>query len=980
MKTKHLFFTLALSSAFAACTQEELVSNVENNQDALAQRPVAGMVEFSLGDVESRYNHQSAKFNEGESLDLYLMDELNGYYDESDANHMHGYAESVQCWKYFSVWSDMYSFVNYAQTRYPFMYNGTTWSNQATLLEGNYIAMHPGNEKITNRRDVWRYIDPTISLTDENGNFNKFAGLDNQFWLGYTPIYRHEDRTGDMTLPLNMQPIMTVAKLTIKNVGNTDTKIDKIVFKDKDGKALPTIAYVKPATFAQADFIETSEVNAVMRADWRETSEVEAKKTADNCGYLDCQGNGLNSVYDAEKTWPKTSKGRATARGIVVYDNPLDRKPYGLEDTDAAYEYVYQFPEDGYFLEGLVKNGSSVDLYIVLPHSEEFTYEPIIYGRQYVKTVDGVDVYANGILRAKGSDNAIFTLNSIDLDKNTPYVQEVTAQFDQTSFEALTEVKVSTTEDLMTMLKASEPSFTHEKGYYFNVKVYGDDLAITDEVVNYLNEKAEDLESEDKNCRLHLFFEALDRAQTPALVTIDTEKACMDYFFFDNGSVDVAIAKGSHVINYPNYNFEDLTIAKGAELTLKGNLKSRSINNEGTLNVKANVESTIHNENVLTISAGTIDKVINAAEANVDGTATVNTFANDNRCVNCGEGDAVLTVKSGATLTVTTSLVNVDIVNVLGTLEAAKVENDGTINNSGTSKVAALTNDGTINVTAGLFYVLGTSNVNNGTIDIAEGAKFLAEASNMMQNFGIINVEGQLAENIQNSGEIFVKNNGNVVVDGIVTGQAAGIIDVTEGSRTSVAYAAKDKTQNNYFRYTVNNETTAKEIVKSLKDLISENNWTNRTILVWGANSATTISGEGLSTDELNIDRVIIENDLVVVKGKTTNKFLLTTLDSNCAAVDCKNDTYKDKKSLYIKGSLTVDNEAELVLNEGATVFVEGLFKANNSAKVTTPVYVYGTTGVVENYTLDGNFDWQRATDVPAIAISVNNWHSAVGE
>lgn len=82
MKTKHLFFTLAFSSMFVACSQEELVNDVNNvDQEALKNRPVAGVVEFSLNEVDSRFNHAVGGFDNGETIDLYLMDELNGYYD-----------------------------------------------------------------------------------------------------------------------------------------------------------------------------------------------------------------------------------------------------------------------------------------------------------------------------------------------------------------------------------------------------------------------------------------------------------------------------------------------------------------------------------------------------------------------------------------------------------------------------------------------------------------------------------------------------------------------------------------------------------------------------------------------------------------------------------------------------------------------------------------------------------------------------------
>jgi len=755
MKTKHLFYTLALSSMFAACSQEELVNSAENNAEALAQRPVAGQVGFSLDQIESRYNHQAADFGVGETLDLYLMDEFNGLYDELDANHMHGHANSVECWKYFSVWSDMYSFVNYAQTRYPFAYNGEKWVNDATLLEGNYIAMHPSNEKISNRRDVWQYINPVIDLTNEAGEYNKFAALDNQFWLGYTPIYRNEDRSGEMILPLTMQPIMTVAKLTIVNAGDCDVKIDKIVFKDKFGRALPTIAYVRPD----------------QEEEWRKTAWVGADNVvwdAESCDSLNCnewmkedqiEPNYLNTVYDREKTWPKSTTGLYAARNLVEFDTPADRIPYGLEDTDVAYEYVYNFPEDGYFLEGGVGNNeSNVSVYIVLPFDNEYKYEPVVYGR-----MNDRGNWIEGIIR-KGDDDNAFTLNSIDLNK-AYYGQEVMVKFEDEGFEALKEARVSTTEDLMKYLKANEPNYNHEGDAIFTIQVYGDDLAITDEVAKYIKDMAD---AEATDCDLFLDFKAMDRINTPAMVTIDTEMACLDNFRFYNGTIDLVVAKGEHTFNGAYVNVEDLNIEEGATLNLKavtGNenlFKAMNIENNGTLVIDGyTVEADIENHGEIEFKgvAKQEKQLTNEKKVVVTGTATIKELINKNTCLNCGLDVAVLDIDG--TLIVE-KLTNADYVDNDGTLTTTEeFNNSGTADMDGTATLDGLKNSGTLNVNSGVTEIDGD---NTNTINIAAAGEVNVERPNVLNNTGTINVEGDLNENIKNSGYVYVINDGHAIV------------------------------------------------------------------------------------------------------------------------------------------------------------------------------------------------------------------------
>ena len=205
-------------------------------------------------------------------------------------------------------------------------------------------------------------------------------------------------------------------------------------------------------------------------------------------------------------TWSSGAEGRSTAISLVHWATPAERIPYGLEDTKVAYEYVFNFQEDGYMLEGGVPNSkSNVEVYFVLPNDASYTYQPVIYGR-----VNYDDVWKYGILKANGSDNKIFTLNSIDVTKDIPYVQEVTAQFDNNAFEAVNEVRVSTTEDLMKYLKGFESSYGHQYNFNFDVHVYGTDLAITDEVVEYLDEIAKDMDVELNGIHNYFRYDVLD--------------------------------------------------------------------------------------------------------------------------------------------------------------------------------------------------------------------------------------------------------------------------------------------------------------------------------------------------------------------------------------------------------------------------------------------------------------------------------------
>lgn len=942
MKAKHLFFAMALPGLFAACTQEEWTSNEANNSLELAKRHNAGVVEFTIdGDeAETRFNHELGRFDNGEEIDLYLMDELTGNCDNGDANHMHGYNTSVQCWKYFNVWDELYTLKDYAQTRYPFAYDETsqTWKNCATLLEGNYFAMHPSNEKITNRKDVWHYINPVQGFS-KDGEFYKLA-MDNQFWLGYTPIYRDEDRTGEMTLPLSMQPVMTVLKLNIGNKGNTDVIVDKIVFKDGQGRALPTIAYVKPT---------------LPKDEWRKTVDVENPKTADGCGDLTCNDQALDSEYSRELTWPGTSIGRATARSIVEYATPADHIPYGLEDTNVAYEYIFNFDEasdlGGHFLKGNVDNGEYVTVYFPLPHNlGDIVLEPVIYGRIYDKPNN---TWKYGILR-KGdftSDNGskVFTLDQANLGKLQPYAQEVTAAFDEYGFEAITDARIESTEDLMRYLKGLETSYTSQENVTIETNVYGNGLVINDEVISYLDEM-----NSKNDCFITLDFKALNT--TDATVMLDTEKESMKYFNFGNGTINFVVNKGIHSLEKANQNLKSLAVEENAIFNVKADAKIANTENNGILNVAAKIEGNVENHKTIELqNSANIDGIFtNENIANVVGTVTVETLKNKNTCVNCGVDKAVLTITNAGTLDVQ-DLTNDDKIVNNGILNAEKLMNNGTIESNATSNISTLTNRGTIEVNAGVT-TLTEENSNEGTINVAADAKLSVKDDNTLANqeAGVINVKGDLMENIQNSGIIYVIGDGHVGVNGIVANSANGIIDISAANNGASSRVAKDMVTGkagNYFRYTVK-QTIAADLKNTLAALISDNNYKNNPIiLVWDNNSPATFgNSQNYGYVDVKVERAIIDRELTLIGTVTFND-----LNNNCNAVGIKSDVNAYNKAFQItsKGKVIVDNAAKLVLNRGndysyefVTAWVDGTLKVNNTGALdsTTPglVKVFG--------------------------------------
>lgn len=795
-----------------------------------------------------------------------------------------------------------------------------------------------------------------------------------------------EDSEGNLTAAISMKPIMTYAKFAFENVAANDFKIKKVVFKLKGGMPLPNVAYVKPsemvASYSTAQLgyqiegeTKKHTVSNVVAPWWAfETEDNTAVKTGheDNCANL--------------LAWTKYDRQSFTqeaARDLVQYVSTVDGHiPYGMTEEQAApiYEYVFNFPADADILYGTgskeadTPEDRTCKISIALPafgfapdaqakHGSHYSYywkdmEVVVYGEYYDPNVSA---YRPGIIRKiHGNDNATFGLDQMALWEIGMDIPMSTVVVDDDYFYQMEEIRVSNTADLINLLNArlSSPQTAVEGGMImFDIYPYGESLEITDDVMKVI----EDYEAA-KKVDVVLNFKASGSIVGTPNIVLNAENS-IDEFIYSGVNVVVEAAQTIEdvTINGINNltNFSTLTIQKVNENTAL--YVNSYINNEvgATINVtKATLDYTVmYNEGTLNATSSTLNggTINNAAVMNVTSSTINGSVNNNNECpeLNCGKDLAVLTFNGACT---SGYITNYDKLIVNGTLSAQFKNKYG-------AKFEV----------NGIVYLTAISE-NEGTIDIAAGAEDNAETYELRNAqkrindkyvYGVINVEGRLRENIANQGVINVINNGWVVVG--EDSDVYGIIDVTKASGTTTANAAYDKSGENSFRYTLGAEDIKGTILReSLETRISKDNIEeSKIILVWGAESASTFYGIG--HDELNITRVIINNDLTIKEGKET-KF--SNLNNDCDAVGYSTfyDVNSEFKAFQINGKLTVANGASLTLNDGANVWVAGLFKANNSSVVAGECSVYGTlNGEVDAYQAS-TFDWTNA------GIAANNW------
>lgn len=777
MKTKHLFYSLALASAFAACTQEELVE-APVVKDNVADRPMAGVVEFSTEGVESRFNYEkSVGWEKGDVLGMYLMDNFVDGSDPSNWENWHvaeHYNANGTYWKYQNHWFAMYQLTNSIQSNYPYTYNEKgKWTNPAKLVEGNYFSMFPRNEKATNRRELWHAIDPTVELKEVSSStstLKKYQNVENQLWLGYNQVYRDETPTmeGVLEVDIDMKSVLVPLRFKINNNSNNTVILDKISFKNASGNELPTLAYVRPATsmdLAKKDF------------GWVKPSD--AKEEWANCG-SEYKAYGLYDEAAEARTWT-----RKTIQDIVEWTYPGEETiPYGLEGEAAqkAYEYSFSYPKNVSLAPG-VDGGSLLYTYIVVPAMEnDNQWEDLqvcIYGWQKDNGVESGWSY--GMLTPKelpgSTDNYSYSFNLNDLVKvwsdseqadETKYYRDVNVKFSEFSWKTVDQSVVASTLDMEKMVE----SYLAQNDGNVELTVVPDKagIEITADFLAMLKK-----DSKDNGRAIDLTFDGtrggkitFNDNNTMAISATTTETGDKVTFNYTNG---IKLVNNASQTVAGGYRIQNASVINNGTLAVEGYVAY--VENSGIMTVSSNDNphnndevGILNNSGSVTLfchaTIGTLrnysgaEVVVEAFVSNSHGYnyATVDKFYNyyDHTCSECIAAE--LTVKSGT-------------MNVTELYNEAKLTNDAIINVSRT-----LTNkchgenqwiDGYQHV-----YVMQ----NNGSI-VGQG---------LVLNEGDINNAGKISARVENKHKIV---NNTTSVDG-------GLLGVTKNNEGEIyAYNGK---------------------------------------------------------------------------------------------------------------------------------------------------------------------------------------------
>ena len=215
MRTKHLLYTMALASVFAACTQDEF--ETVNGADALAGRKSIGQVTFTEA-PSTRWAVESWDKIAPEADDAFSLMLVDNPRTGLDGMHLYPI--------------DNYELIEKAQTNYIFRRGNSGWTNDAELVEGNYLYVAPAQEGKLDRNTVEINLPTEQNLSlGEDGKIDPlsaikdFVAKDYPFYIGH----RFLSEGGSVSLP-NMQSIFAYPEITITQ---TDAYRDEVAVVKK---------------------------------------------------------------------------------------------------------------------------------------------------------------------------------------------------------------------------------------------------------------------------------------------------------------------------------------------------------------------------------------------------------------------------------------------------------------------------------------------------------------------------------------------------------------------------------------------------------------------------------------------------------------------------------------------------------------------------------------------------------------------------
>lgn len=390
MRTKNLFYTLALSTVFVACSQEEIV---ESNNSAINDgRQMVGKVEikpdFSGVDSRLTYDKGVPAFDNQDKIGAVLMDEW-----------------SKTAWPQFNL-------VDYLHTNYMYSTDdqGASWYSDAVMAEGNYFFYLPYNKDMRERGGAMYHVVSPNQKAEKDGKFNKYAALENQYFLGYKFITKEDGEQ----LPeegLRMTAMHGSLGLKLKYTGSEPVTVKKIAVRKIQQSSKKEIDNERPLnsrnSLTPLTGIAGALVNGIIEYEPMVTRvDVKPATTHEGPGFLDrlCLASNeykLKRNKDGEITTPAMAEDYDALMYTLIYPN---------YETGLTYQYELSFPKCE---DAKLSNGENVSAFMLMPFQNFW----------YSSEMEDFDAYGEpaGMVLAVYTDKGIFEvpmwMDNADLSK-----------------------------------------------------------------------------------------------------------------------------------------------------------------------------------------------------------------------------------------------------------------------------------------------------------------------------------------------------------------------------------------------------------------------------------------------------------------------------------------------------------------------------------------------------------------------------------
>lgn len=305
MKTKHLFYTVALVGALAACTNDDFLESANGSQEQVGmERPAISNVTLRINGTDTRLAYDGKyHFEEGDKMSVILM-------DENNTGVRYGSTTNADEWNKLT-WLEKYHLVDYAHTNLPFIYETDAEtgvsifnSNADNVLEGNYFMAFPYAPLDGNRQVILNIADQEQVGDAMSNEVRAHFIANNQQFVGYGRLEADEDLS---QFEVSLAPVLFPYYFTIKNNTGSDVplQITKVVLTHSELTSVltldPTRAYYNDPTTSPKSKgwnLETSYVKE--HTDSWATEEPGDIYHFNYANFLACQPATMNDSYKEE--------------------------------------------------------------------------------------------------------------------------------------------------------------------------------------------------------------------------------------------------------------------------------------------------------------------------------------------------------------------------------------------------------------------------------------------------------------------------------------------------------------------------------------------------------------------------------------------------------------------------------------------------------------------------------------------------------